>query len=151
MGLELGRLTSAAAAGTGAHAAGADATGAHAAGAQATRCDGIAGAAGCTHSCVHRQVPTAGGAAGTTCHRPGTGHAEVAADNSTPGAADTCQPQSLSQNSEGKLSYPRTMPLPEYLYLTTPGPPVLQLWSFCSLTPTSPAAMTALPSLVRSQ
>lgn len=75
-GLELGHLTLAAAADTGAYAAGTDATGAHSSSAQSTRCDGIAGpaggagGAGSTHSGAHRQVPTAGGVAGAACHRP---------------------------------------------------------------------------------
>lgn len=120
-GLELGHLTLAAAADTGAHAAGADATGAHAAGAQSTGRDGIAratgcaGGAGCAHSGVHGQVPAAGGAAGAACHGSGARHTEVSADHSAPGAADTCEPQSPSQNSDRELYRPLVMHLPKYL------------------------------------
>lgn len=70
VGVELGHLTLAAAADTGAYAAGTDATGPHSSSAQSTRCDGIAGAAGGAHSGAHRQVPTAGGVAGAACHWP---------------------------------------------------------------------------------
>lgn len=92
-GPELGRLTFAAAAGAGAHAA---------------RRDGAAGAAGRTQAGVHRQVPAAGGAADAASHRPRAGHAEVPADDPAPGAADTCEPQRLSQNSGGpSLPHPR--------------------------------------------
>lgn len=100
-------LTFAAATGAGAHAAGADAAGAHTSSAQATRRDGIAGTTGCAgraHSRAHCQVPTAGSTANTASHWLGAGHAEVPADDPTPGAADTCEPQSLSQNFEDEQS-----------------------------------------------
>lgn len=78
---ELGRLTLAAVAGAGAHAAGA----------QATRRDGTAGAAGRAQAGAHCHVPAAGGATDAARHGPGAGHAEVPAHDPAPGAADTCR------------------------------------------------------------
>ena len=115
-GPALGGLTFAADAGAGTHAVGADAAGAHAARAQAARRDGIAGAAGRAQAGAHRQVPAAGGAADAARHRPGARHTEVPADDPAAGAADTCEPQRLSQNSGGRRVPPlRLWPSPSIL------------------------------------
>lgn len=148
-GLELGHLALAAAADTGAYAAGTDAAGAHSSSAQSTRCDGIAGAAGCTHSGAHRQVPTAGGVAGTARHGPRARHTEVPTDDSTPGAADTCGPQSKSQNSDGELSHPSDAPPQVSLLDNSRSTQSHSCGLSCCLTP-NPFCWNASPFIFRS-
>ena len=69
---------------------------------------GVELTAGRAQAGAHRQVPAAEGAADAARHRPGARHAEVPADDPAAGAADTCEPQRLSQNSGGpRVSRPR--------------------------------------------